>query len=133
MSSTRLLPAENELRNRFDGRIVWVLALLFSIYICNCLPESQNSHAQSKGAIKLQNLATPHQSRVFIYGKIPINSAEKDLLVTIKGIGPSLAEKIVAARKNGLYFHDQEDLQNLPTIGVKRAAYLASQVSFTTH
>lgn len=134
----------SQLDDRFDGRIICVLILLFIVYTSNNVSEISKSSTATQPLsftkiseelslpVMLHSQATPLQPKVFTFEKIPINSADKDLLITIKGIGPVLAEKILSARREGLFFHGQEDLRKLPTIGIKRAEYLSSQVSFTT-
>lgn len=63
---------------------------------------------------------------------LPINSSEKDLLMTIKGIGPALAESIIVHRQKVGPILNIRDLQAIPGIGSKRAASLATEMVFDT-
>lgn len=66
----------------------------------------------------------------FFFLPVPINSADKELLMTIKGIGPALAETIVSYREQFGPFKNSLDLQNLHGIGARRAAGLATELTF---
>lgn len=61
---------------------------------------------------------------------IPINSADKDMLMSVKGIGPALAHDIVAYRKQVGPFRNGRDLLNLKGIGPKRADKFATAFTF---
>lgn len=50
---------------------------------------------------------------------VEVNSASAPLLTHIAGIGPSLAEKIVAFREENDAFKNREELLNVPGIGAK--------------
>lgn len=52
--------------------------------------------------------------------KVNINKATSSELETINGIGPSLAEKIIAYRKENGRFSSIEDLKNVSGIGEKK-------------
>lgn len=52
--------------------------------------------------------------------KVNINKATASELETINGIGPSLAEKIIAYRKENGRFATVEDLKNVSGIGEKK-------------
>jgi len=54
-----------------------------------------------------------------IDGKININTAQSDLLQTIKGIGPVMAQSIIAYREAYGKFNTIEDIMNVPDIGKK--------------
>ena len=62
---------------------------------------------------------------------MPINSADKEMLMTVDGIGPALAEDIIAYRRQFRRFSDSSDLLNIPGIGPKRAARFAKAFIFT--
>lgn len=51
-------------------------------------------------------------------GKININAAESDVLTTLDGIGPSLAERIIEYRTQ-TPFEVSEDIMKVPGIGQK--------------
>jgi len=66
----------------------------------------------------------------FFFLPVPINSADKELLMTIKGIGPALADTIVSYREQFGPFKNSLDLQNLHGIGARRAASLTTELTF---
>ncbi len=67
----------------------------------------------------------------FFFELIPINSADKYMLMTIKGIVPALADDIVAYRDQVGPFKQSTDLRNLRGIGAKRATKFATTFTFT--
>lgn len=54
--------------------------------------------------------------------KIAINTATKDELMSIKGIGESFAERIIAYREEHGGFKSLEELKNISGVGEKRYA-----------
>lgn len=79
---------------------------------------------------KQENTTTPARYSPFFYAAMPINSSNKDMLMTVKGIGPVLAEDIVTYRQQFGPFTSSMELLNLPGIGPKRAARLATVFTF---
>jgi DNA uptake protein ComE-like DNA-binding protein len=73
----------------------------------------------------------PARYTPFLFKLIPINSADKDMLMTVKGIGPALADTIVSYRNQFGPFKNSLDLQNLHRVGPKRAAELTTEFTFT--
>lgn len=66
----------------------------------------------------------------FFFEKMPINSADKEALMTVKGIGPELAESILQSRlENGL-FKESSDLLRIKGVGPKRAMYFEKMFEF---
>lgn len=53
------------------------------------------------------------------------------MLMTVQGIGPVMAENIIAYRRHFGPITSSEDLLKLPGIGPKRAARFAADFSFT--
>lgn len=66
----------------------------------------------------------------FFFRPIPINSCDKDLLITVSGIGPTLAENILATRSSIGVFRSKDDLLQVPGIGNVRMEQFAAQFSF---
>lgn len=66
----------------------------------------------------------------FLFLPIPINFADAELLATISGIGPKLADKIVQTRETKGLFTKPHDLLAVPGIGPSRMKTFGSQFSF---
>ena len=74
--------------------------------------------------------AMPAVHTPFFFQALPINSADKEMLMTVKGIGPALADSILAYRENVGPLQRLEDLTAIPGVGVRRAASLAPFLLF---
>ncbi|MDR1812453.1 MAG: helix-hairpin-helix domain-containing protein [Candidatus Fibromonas sp.] len=61
---------------------------------------------------------------------IPINTASKEDLCFIKGVGPSLAQKIIDYRETKGSFRSGKDLEKVSGIGVKKRAAIEEFVKF---
>lgn len=70
-----------------------------------------------------------HLSQIFFH-PVPINSAGRELLMILPGIGETLAERIIDARKRQGRFADISDLANVPGLGQKRLAQLRENICF---
>ena len=66
------------------------------------------------------------------FAAVNLNTASKEELETIKGVGPSKAQAIVDYRKKNGAFKTVEDLNNVPGFGDKTVAALKSQVSVSS-
>ena len=62
--------------------------------------------------------------------RINVNAASAADLQTVRGIGPALADRIVAYRAENGPFHTADDLQDVRGIGPKSVQRLASQLAF---
>ncbi|WP_459944878.1 ComEA family DNA-binding protein [Desulfocastanea catecholica] len=133
-----------------DGRLTVMLCLLFGLLLydlmavphCPLLKEKMGN-----GPHKYLDFIQPNQIVVakgsgrgdtpvpapytpFFFLPVPINSADKELLMTIKGIGPALADTIVSYREQFGPLKNSLDLQNLHGIGARRAASLTTELTF---
>ncbi|MCL2207340.1 MAG: helix-hairpin-helix domain-containing protein [Fibromonadales bacterium] len=61
---------------------------------------------------------------------IPINTASKDDLCFIKGVGPSLAQKIIDYRETKGPFRNAKDLEKVSGIGTKKRQAIEEFVRF---
>ena len=66
---------------------------------------------------------------ISIQNKININTADKNELTKITGIGPSKAEKIIAFREKNGRFEKKEDLLQVKGIGEKTLEKLSDQIT----
>ena len=92
-----------------------------SLVVGNCL---------AAGKVHVKK-SVPPRSSPFLFAAMPINSADKEMLMTVDGIGPALAEDILAYRRQFGQFTSSRDLLNLSGIGPKRAAKFATAFTFT--
>jgi competence ComEA-like helix-hairpin-helix protein len=76
-------------------------------------------------------LAIPATMTPIFFEPIPINFASAELLTTISGIGPDLADRIITTRNTRGYFSKPEDLLGVSGIGPSRMNQFAPQLSFT--
>ncbi len=132
-----------------DGRLTIVLLLIFLFFLWNLGHHgvfTQNTNIHNKSALGInpekilyinedekntQSIESiPISYYPFFFLPLPINSANKELLMTIKGVGPTLAESIVNHRQNVGPILSIADLQRIPGFGGKRAAYLATELVF---
>lgn len=137
-----------------DGRLTVVLCLLFGLLLfdffkvytgafavprqedglCQLLhyvpPDSLAittcSPAEDKGSTRVSARCSP-----FLFTAMPINEATRDMLMTVDGIGPALADDILAYRLRHGPFTTSGDLRNLPGIGPKREKKFAAAFAFT--
>lgn len=80
-----------------------------------------------RDSIRTSGLLSPHEAispeiRPFLFLPVPINSAGSQLLETIPGIGPRLAERIIALRNARNGFHDVAELLDVEGIGPQKFA-----------
>ena len=61
---------------------------------------------------------------------LPLNTCSLDSLTLLPGVGPVLAERIVAARRSGLVFSNSEDLCRVKGIGPVLSARLDSLILY---
>lgn len=66
----------------------------------------------------------------FFFAPVPVNSADKNLLTTLPGIGPGMAERIIDFRTAKGPIKSAEDFMRIPGIGSKRYASLQPYISF---
>ena len=86
------------------------LITLFLLAGSTVVPAADTS--QTSGEEKGSLVATGDQ-------KVNINTADVTTLTTLKGVGPQLAERITAFRKNNGPFAKAEDLMQVKGVGEK--------------
>lgn len=82
--------------------------------------DASNGAAKEKRAAHL----TP-----FFFEPVPLNRADHSLLVTLPGIGPAMADRIIQYRNQHGPVTDMSQLHNIPGIGEKRSAQLAKYIT----
>jgi len=133
-----------------DGRLAVVLCVLFSLLLSDFIfnyniplfnkNRKDNDYKQLhfvkpnmlivKKSLVAGGGDVPAKYTPFMFELIPINSADKDMLMTVNGIGPAMAENIFLYRQRFGQFRTSLDLENLHGVGPKRAAQLASVFTF---
>lgn len=144
----------NNVDNSRDGRLTIVLVLLFGVllfdfskghmafserdinsYSCRQLhyihPKSLTVQECSQAGESDGKETVSAQFSPFLFTAMPINSANKDMIMTVDGIGPALADDIIAYRRQFGHFTSSTELLNLPGIGPKRAAKFSSAFTFS--
>jgi predicted flap endonuclease-1-like 5' DNA nuclease len=81
-------------------------------------------HDDRATAIKLP----PDVANLF-FRPIPINRADKDILTTLPGIGPVLAERIVQHRRRQGPFRSKDELLQIAGIGPRKYAGLVDHIT----
>jgi competence protein ComEA len=66
-------------------------------------------------------------------GRLDLNRADAQSLAALPGIGPALAERIVADRAARGPFATPDDLRRVPGIGVGRLAQIRPFIRAATH
>lgn len=67
----------------------------------------------------------------FFFKPIPINYCDKDLLMSVSGIGPALADSILKTRGRVGLFKNKHDLLQVSGIGESRMCRFASAFTFS--
>lgn len=107
--------------------------------VVSLFPENEKNEKSSKNTSlntdKLINKnAESHEKRAKRAPKavlpVHINTASVDMLCALKGVGPKLAEKIIAYREASGPFKNEKDLQKVPGIGKKKLEGLLPGVIF---
>ncbi|MEN8198692.1 MAG: helix-hairpin-helix domain-containing protein [Thermodesulfobacteriota bacterium] len=72
-----------------------------------------------------------YQFSPFFFEPIAINFCDKDLLMSVKGIGPSLADAIMRTREKNGGFKKAEDLLQVKGIGPSRMQRFSNHFDFS--
>jgi competence ComEA-like helix-hairpin-helix protein len=83
---------------------------------------------QYDGAIPRQASLPPALANIF-FQPIPINRADADILTSLPGIGPVLAERIVQRREKHGPFRSKDELLHIAGIGHKKFGALVERIS----
>jgi len=128
-------------RQQRDGRFTLILFLGYLFSLSFVLPGTINYHTGSAegGNFDLTTGLIPDHNRSssippdlvpFFFKKLPINSSGKELLMTVRGVGPKLAESIINTRIKTGFFHSHSDLLDIKGVGLKRAMYFETVFSY---
>jgi competence ComEA-like helix-hairpin-helix protein len=108
-----------------------------------CVPFKQLSAAAFRGEAALRPASfriqagtppmpstPPAELAPFFFAPIAVNQADRELLETLPGIGPRLADGIIGLRQQKKKFHQLDELLEVSGIGSKKLAKLKGLVSF---
>jgi competence ComEA-like helix-hairpin-helix protein len=108
---------ENMMNARFRDQWLATSALALAIG-CLSLPTTATAQTATTKAVPSQSGATRSE-------QVNVNTADAKELQRVKGIGPSMAQKIVSARKKGGEFKSAADLsRRVKGLGEKRLSKL---------
>lgn len=93
------------------------------------LPDSQALVGQNQANLATSNTDKSSNASDQTGDKINLNTASKEQLMTLSGIGDKRADDIIAYRQENGGFKSLEDLQNVSGIGEKTYAKLSSQLA----
>ena len=96
----------------------------------NAPSNSAVSKIDSSGPTAAKNVPKMQKKAPKVALPIHINTASVDELCALKGVGPKLAEKIIAVREANGPFKSGADLQKVPGIGKKKLENMISGVNF---
>ncbi len=135
-----------------DGRLTVVLCLLFGLLLFDLAKGYNGSFSapqQDDGKCRQLHYLPPDSLALdgcspagqgsetvsarcspFLFTAMPINEADKDMLMTVDGIGPVLADDILAYRHRRGPFTSSRDLLDLPGIGPKREKKFSAAFTF---
>ena len=93
------------------------------------VPAPCPSPALQDGIVVCDGAGEPLGASAWMFGgKLDLNTADANSLARIRGIGPSLANKIIAARDAKGSFTSLNDLDDISGVGPKMLAKLADAV-----
>jgi predicted flap endonuclease-1-like 5' DNA nuclease len=93
------------------------------------LDATQNVYAIQSDAEMPQPMPLPPEVANIFFQPIPINRADKTILITLPGIGPALAEKIVQRRSQKGPFRSKDELLQISGIGPKKFKALVDHIT----
>ncbi len=142
-------PSETEEEQLRDGRLTIVLLVFFlllllpfhhilihkkQLFVHRCMQldvrYDKQLYLRQEEILIQHSESLPLTYYPFFFLPLPINRADKDLLMTIKGVGPTLAETIVSHRQEFGPILNIVNLQAIHGIGRKRATALANELVF---
>lgn len=94
------------------------------------LPSLDYGHKEGASSVTEQITDSPADSNAVEKNKVKINSATPAELISLAGIGPTLAERIIEYREAIGKFRNAKDLVKVKGIGPKNVQRILSQIEF---
>jgi competence ComEA-like helix-hairpin-helix protein len=145
----QIYSVEREVKQKRDGRLTLIFLPILLVICFNAtntirLAHSISDHNNSEicasydkrlyvtqdNCIGKEYKSIPITFYPLFFLPVPINTADKELLMTIKGIGPSTAANILTYRHQVSPILNIDDLKKIPGIGEKRANFLVTDLVF---
>ena len=92
--------------------------------------DSNNGILHSNKSAPLDS-KTNYRLSPFFFQPIPVNYSDKSLLMSIRGIGPNLAQRIIQARDSNGNFTAPEELLEIKGIGPAKLSKIKPYLSFS--
>jgi competence protein ComEA len=89
------------------------------------IPPASAHGSKANATAAAHSVAKPSKLKSPSEGKININTASSDELQRVSGIGPAMADKIIAYRQENHGFQSLDDLLQISGIGAKKFAKMA--------
>lgn len=103
------------------GRIVSFIAVfLIALGVGLVLENMRNDEFSVESNVQLVQQSDIPKDDQIINGKININTADRDTLMLITGIGENYADKIISYREENGPFQTIEEIMNVSGIGSKK-------------
>ncbi len=113
--------------------MIYIVLLLLCVFVLGYLAGVGNTSTQIELVVSDSTTVEPRasvvQTQESYSGLIDINTADSLLLQTLPGIGPELADRIVAYREQVGGFVAIEQIKDVPGIGEKRYESLKSLIT----
>ena len=114
--------------NRQEQMVIVLLVLSLSLgsglWLRAAVWSAEVSEIQIEEMASPEELPAPAQGDWSLDPRVNVNTASEELLVTLPGIGPVLARRIIAYREEHGHFATLEDLLQVSGIGEKKLAAL---------
>lgn len=105
------------------------IAALFTVFLAGVLYGRSTAQATAPLRMDAVSVTENAESQKVISGKININTATKEDLLYVPGIGDVLAQRIIDYRETNGPFVVYEDLENVSGIGPKKLEQLSEYLT----
>lgn len=115
-------------------KLLFLPMLLITAIFIGCLIHLSTKGFQAQNPVSLQSLETANTSEtqnneITAEGKININTASKETLMLLTGIGEGLSQRIIEYRNENGPYRDVSDLLNVKGIGEETLDGIIAQIA----